>query len=185
MRNPLLVKRYAEGLAGALRDDGEFALVHRELGEFESLLRNHVRLHSLLFRPFLSSVKKAAIIEEILERETRSEKTRRFIRLLVRHGRLEILADVVRELPALWRTRRGVRTFEVRSVVPMSEGQKRRLEGELARLEGAPVFCDYGLDPGLVGGLFIRKGNMVFDASLRGGLERLKDIIGERVPHGH
>jgi len=185
MRNPLIVKRYTEGLAGALHDDGEFAEVQGDLSAFDGLFRTHDRLRSLILRPFLSRVKKAAIIDEILAREPYGEKTRRFIRLLVHHRRLEILPEVVRDLPALWRARRGVRTFEVRSVVPMSEAQKRRLEAELSRLEGAPVVCEYGLDSDLVGGLFIRKGNMVLDASLRGGLERLKDIISERVPHGH
>jgi F-type H+-transporting ATPase subunit delta len=180
MRNPLLVKRYAEGLAGALPDDGEFAAVLRDLTEFSDLLLNNARLQALLLRPFVSSTKKAAIIDEILDRETYLDKTKRFLHLLLRHRRLEILPDVVRDLPALWKERRGVRTFEVLSVVPMSEPQKGRLERELSRLEHAPVSCSYGLDPALVGGLFIRKGNRVYDASLKGELERLQDIISER-----
>jgi len=180
MRNPLLIKRYAEGLAGALRDEGEFASVHRELTEFAGLLLTNVRLHAILLRPFVSSTKKAAIIGEILEGETFLEKTKRFLHLLVRHRRLEILPDVVRDLPERWKERRGVRTFEVRSVVPISETQKVRLEQELSRLESSPVSCSYSLDPALLGGLFISKGNMVYDVSLKGEIERLKDIIGER-----
>jgi F0F1-type ATP synthase delta subunit len=62
----------------------------------------------------------------------------------------------------------------------VSETQKGRLERELSRLESAPVSCSYGLDPALVGGLFIRKGNRVYDASLKGELGRLQDIISER-----
>jgi F-type H+-transporting ATPase subunit delta len=180
MRNPLLIKRYAEGLAGALPDDGEFEVVFRELTEFSALLHGHARLQSLLLRPFVSSTKKAAIIDEILSRETYQDKTIRFLHLLLRHRRLEILPDVIRDLPALWKERRGVRTLEVRSVVPVSEAQKGRLERELSRLEGAPVSCSYDLDPALVGGLFIRKGNRVYDASLKGELERLQDILSER-----
>ncbi|MCX6567153.1 MAG: ATP synthase F1 subunit delta [Candidatus Aminicenantes bacterium] len=185
MKNQLLAKRYTEGLAGALPDEGEFQSVYRELSGFADLLLNHSRLQAVLLRPFVSSSKKAAIIGEILDRETYREKTKRFLLLLVRHRRLEILPDVVRDLPARWKERHGIRTFEVRSVVPMSGTQKGRLEAELSRLENAPVSCSYSLDPALVGGLFIRKGNRVYDASLKGEIERLKDIIGERVPHGH
>jgi F-type H+-transporting ATPase subunit delta len=180
MRNPLLIKRYAEGLAGALPDDGEFEVVYRELTEFSALLLGHVRLQSLLLRPFVSSTKKAGIIDEILSLENYRDKTKRFLHLLLRHRRLEILPAVVRDLPAIWKERRGVRTFEVWSVVPVSETQKGRLERELSRLESAPVSCSYGLDPALVGGLFIRKGNRVYDASLKGELGRLQDIISER-----
>jgi F-type H+-transporting ATPase subunit delta len=184
MKNLLLIKRYTEGLAAALPDEAEFRSVSRELETFSGILLNHDRLNALLLRPFVSSTKKAAIVGEILDREKYREKTKRFLLLLIQHRRLDLLAEVVRDLPARWKELHGIRTFDVRSVVPLSEGQKGRLEAELARLEQAPVSCSYGLDPELVGGLFIRKGNRVYDASLRGELERLKDIIGERVPHG-
>ena len=162
-----------------------YLLVDRvKLEEFSGILTNHVRLSTLLLRPFVSSTKKAEIIGEILDREKFRPKSRRFLLLLIRHRRLDLLPEVVRDLPARWKDLHGIRTFEVRSVVPLSDGQKGRLEAELARLEEAPVFCSYGLDPALVGGLFIRKGNRVYDASVKGELERLKDIIGERVPHG-
>lgn len=185
MKNPLLIKRYTEGLAAALPDEAEFRSVSRELEEFSGLLTTHPRLSALLLRPFVSSTKKAAIIGEILDREKFRQKTKRFLLLLIHHRRLNLLPEIVRDLPARWKELRGIRTFEVRSVVPLSEGQKGRLDAELARLERAPVSCFYGLDPALVGGLFIRKGNRIYDASVKGEIERLKDIIGERVPHGH
>jgi F-type H+-transporting ATPase subunit delta len=184
MMNPLLVKRYAEGLAGALPEEAEFRTVLRELEEFSGLLLKNARLHILLLRPFVSSTKKAVIVEEILARESYREKTKRFLLLLIQHRRLDILPDVVSDLPARWKDLHGIRTFEVHSVISLSEAQKVRLEAELTRLENAPVSCSYALDPALVGGLFIRKGNRVYDASVKGELERLKDIIGERVPHG-
>ncbi len=182
--NPLLLKRYSEGLAAALPDEAEFRAVSGELKEFLELLTGHARLKAILLRPFVSSTKKAAIIEEILARQDYRDKTKRFLNLLVQHKRLELLPDVAADLPARWRARQGIRSFEVSSVVALSPAQKERLEAELARLEKAPVFCSYTLDPSLLGGLFIRKGNRVFDASVRGELQRMKDIIGERVPHG-
>ena len=184
MMNPALLKRYSEGLAAALPDEAEFLAVYGELEDFLSLLTGNARLKAILIRPFVSSTKKAVIIEDILDREKYRDKTRRFLQLLVQHKRLDLLADVVADLPARWKARHGILTFEVGSVIPLSPAQKKRLEEELARLEKARISCSYTLDPSLVGGLFIRKGNRVYDASVKGELQRIKDIIGERVPHG-
>jgi len=180
MKNDVLISRYAEGLAGALRTEEEYAAVSAELGEFAGLLESHELLRATLLRPFVPSARKAEILEDVLARQAYRDKTRRLVLLLAQRGRLDILGDIVRALPALWKARQGVVTFEVRSVVPLKDGQRARLEDTLRTLERRPVSCVYALDPAIVGGLVVRKGNMVYDASLKGQLERLKDTIRER-----
>ena len=180
MRNQVLVKRYAEGLAAALKSEEEFVLVHGEISAFAALLKDHPNLGPVLLRPFLTTAKKTAIARDIFEGEGWSSKTRRFLFLLIHHRRVELLFPILRDLPTVWRERQGVRTFEVFSVVPLTEDQRARLERELRRLESGPVQCSYGLDPALVGGLLVRKGNLVLDTSLKGQLERIKAVLSER-----
>jgi len=180
MRNQALVKRYAEGLAGALKSVEEYDAVRRELSEFSDILETNANLRDVLLRPFLPAEKKTRIVEDVLDRQSCLEKTRRFVHLLLRHRRMEILSPVLRDLPSLWNEHHGVVSFEIRSVVPVEDGQRIKLEAELRKLEGRPVSCAYVLDPGIVGGLYIKKGNMVYDVSLKGQLERLKEIIRER-----
>ena len=179
MRNPNLVKRYTEGLTAALRPEADFAAVSRDLAEFSGLLRDSAELCAALSRPFLPLARKMEIAEDLFERLSFQTKTRRFLRLLLQHGRLEILPAVVRDLPAVWDAQNGVVPFEVRSVVTLNEGQKTRLEAGLRSLEKRPVACSYVLDPQIIGGLAVRKGNMIYDVSLRGQLERLKNEIRE------
>ena len=57
--------------------------------------------------------------------------------------------------------------------------QKKRLQEKLEHLENAPVALRYKNDPALIGGLSLRKGNIVYDVSLRGNLERLLEQITE------
>jgi F-type H+-transporting ATPase subunit delta len=180
MKNDVPINRYAEGLAGALRTGEEYATVSRELGEFAGLLDSHDLLRATLLRPFVPAARKTEVLEEVLARQAYGDKTRRLILLLAQRGRLDILGGVVRALPALWQKRQGVVTFQVRSVVPLKEGQRATLEETLRALEKRPVSCTYALDPSIVGGLVVRKGNMVYDVSLKGQLERLKEIIRER-----
>ena len=180
MKSRLLAKRYAEGLAAALKSEEEYRAVSRELAEFSSLLQSHGQLSRVILRPFLATGKKEKIIQDILQREKYTDKTGRLLLLLLHHGRLDILPLIVRDLPDLWRVRNGIVTFEVRSAVPVRNGQKERLEAELRKLENGPVACRYALDPAVIGGLLIQKGNLVYDVSLKGQLERLKEKIRER-----
>jgi F-type H+-transporting ATPase subunit delta len=182
MRSELLVKRYTDGLAAALPGESEYRTVFGEIEEFQGILQGYERLRVLLLRPFVSSTKKAGIVEEILQRQKYGDKTRRFLLLLIEHRRLGLLPEIIRTLPPRWKELHGIQTFEVLSVVPLADGQKKRLEEELSRLEKGPVSCSYAQNPEIIGGLFIRKGNRVYDASVKGGIERLKEIIGERVP---
>jgi ATP synthase F1 delta subunit len=179
MKNQILAKRYAEGLAGALRTETEYEAVRRDLDAYSGLLDASPELSAALVRPFLALARRQAIAEDIFERLSLQPKTRRFLRLLMQHGRCDILPDIVRDLPALWDAKNGIVPFEVRSVVPLSAAQKIRLEAGLRALENRPVACSYVLDPQIIGGLAVRKGSLIYDVSLRGQLERLKNEIRE------
>jgi ATP synthase F1 delta subunit len=180
MKSPLLVKRYTEGLTAALKSEEEYETVGREIAEFSELLQNNLELNRVLLRPFLAAGKKEQIIRDILKREIYSDKTCRLLILLLHHGRMEILPLIVSGLPEAWRERQGIVSFEVRSAVPVGTGQKARLEEELRKLERRPVACRYILDPAVIGGLNVKKGNLVYDVSIKGQLERLKERIRER-----
>ncbi|MDD8026275.1 MAG: ATP synthase F1 subunit delta [Acidobacteriota bacterium] len=180
MKNPTLVKRYAEGLAAALASPAEYEAVYGQLAVFDGLVESRDDLRAALLRPFLNVSRKTHLLKSLLEAMQAEGKTIRFLDLLLRHGRLEILPGVLECLPAVWRAGRGTPTFEVCSVVALSAAQRAGLEAELERLEKRAVHCDYGLDPALVGGLTVRKGNRIFDVSLKGQLDRLKDTISER-----
>jgi F-type H+-transporting ATPase subunit delta len=179
MRNQIIVKRYTEGLAAALRTESEYEAVRRDLDEYSGLLSASAELSAALVRPFLALARRQEIAEDVFERLSLQTKTRRFLRLLMQHGRCEILPDVVRDLPAVWDAKNGVVPFEVRSVVALSAAQKDRLEAGLRAQEKRPVACTYVLDAQIIGGLAVRKGNMIYDVSLRGQLERLKNEIRE------
>ncbi len=179
MRNQILVKRYTQGLANALGDEKEYRAVSRELAEFSTLLRTRRDLADLLASPFIAAKKKGQVIMEILAASSFSEKTKRFIGLLFEHHRLPLLDDILRAIPVFWNEHRGVSTFEACSVVALTDGQRSRLKAQLERLEKRPVDVTYKIEPGLVAGISLKKGNIVYDASIRGRLAKLKEQICE------
>ncbi len=179
MKNLILVKRYTQGLVGALQDEQEFNAVHRELSEFRELGSTHGVLKGILASPFVAARKKTQIVKDVLAVSGCTDKTTRFVLLLFGHNRLGLLGNILEALPVLWNERRGVATFEVSSVVTLADAQKNGLKAELERLEGGPVFLRYSIDPGLVAGFSLQRGNVVYDASLRGQLAKIKERISE------
>jgi F-type H+-transporting ATPase subunit delta len=177
MRDPLLVKRYTHGLAGALRDEKEYAAVGRDLTDFRTLVSGNAELAKILASPFVPARKKAQVIKDILAVSGIGEKASRFLLVLLDHERLHLLDEILEALPAEWNEHRGVAVFEVSSVVPLDAAQKEKLRAELETQVKQPVYLIARLDPKLVGGLSLRRGNVVYDASITGRLAKLKERI--------
>ncbi len=179
MKRRILVKRYSQGLINAISDDEEFNAVQEELRGFENLLASHEKLQEILHSPFLPLTKRKELTNDLLKTLSYRPKTSRFIALCVANDRLDFLPEILDFLPELWNEEKGVSTFEVSSVVPLTEAQKEKLKGKLELLEKRPVSLKYRSDSTLVGGLSIRRGNIIYDVSIRGNLDRLKEIIIE------
>jgi F-type H+-transporting ATPase subunit delta len=144
-----------------------------------SLIRSREDLRGVLANPFLNARKRVGIVRDIVNRMGCLDKTIRFLSLVVEHGRLENLPEIAAAAPGAWNEKQGVLTFEVSSVVPLTEDQKDKLKVELERLEGKPVSLVFQTDPAIIGGLSLRKKNIVYDVSVEGDLLRLKEKIQE------
>ena len=179
MKSEILVKRYTQGLVNSIKNEVEFSAVSQELSNFALLLSKHQKLEDTLYSPFLPTAKKTQIAEEVLAKKPYGKKSSRFILLLVANNRLELFPGIIEYLPEVWNEKKGTYTFEVASVVPLTDDQRKKLEKKLESLEKRPVVMKYRIDPELVGGLWVRRENIVYDVSIKGSLMKLKEEISE------
>lgn len=179
MKAQALVKRYAHGLVAACREETGWELILTELKEINRLFTGHRELKSLVENPFIPRSKKKNIIEEIINNLKLQPKVRRFLLLINEHHRMNLLNDIVTYLPYAWMEEKGVAIFEVRSAVPLEKEEVETLKEKLAELEAAPVHLDLVIDPEILAGVRIRKGNVVYDASIKGQLNKIKEILSE------
>ncbi len=177
MKDRTLVRRYAQGLVQAVKGEAEFAAVLGEVRAFLALRAGHAGLREALASPFIEKERKERILRDVLAESGAGEKTVRFLGLLLEHGRLDLLDDVAAALPEAWNDERGVLTFEATSVIALTDAQKDRLRATLEAVEGRPVSLAYRIDPAIVGGLSLRRGHIIYDASIEGGLLRMKERI--------
>lgn len=177
MKSQTLVKRYAQGLLNSAKDEEEYESLFSKLADFEKLLSTREEMKGVFTSPFLPIKKKKEVGRAILEKISLEGKLARFILLLIENNRIEFLPSILERLPDMWNERRGIATFEAFSVIPLSPSHKERLEEILEKLEQKPVALKYRIDPSLIGGLSVKKGNIVYDISIQGGLAQIKEII--------
>ncbi len=177
MKNQILIKRYTQGLINSISNDQEYESLYQQLKDFGSLLSKYKKLKDSLYNPFLPLKKRMEIAKEILVQGKVADKIKRFVLFLLEHGRLPLLDDILAKMPVLWDEKKGVSFIEVTSAAPLTGDQKRQLKEKLELLEKKSVNLIYKVNPGLLGGFSLRKGNIVYDVSLRGSLDNLKDKI--------
>ncbi len=179
MKNQALVRKYADGLVQALQDEREFESVEAEVRAFRDLFVSRADLRKALVSPFINARKKSAVLDQVLAGSGTGPKASRFLSLLLRHKRLDLLPAMVDLLPEAWSAKHGVVSFEVTSATPLTAVQKERLERGLAGSEKKPVRLVFKTDPAIVAGLAVRKGHIVYDASVEGRLAALKELLGQ------
>jgi len=179
MKNLVLVRKYADGLARALADEREYGEVGAEVRAFLDLFLSRDDLRRALTSPFVNARKRSAVLAGILPRLGTGPKASRFLTLLLDHKRLALLPEITEALPQAWSEHRGVVTYEVASAAPLSAAQQERLTRRLEASEGKPVRLVLKSDPGLLGGLSVRKGHIVYDVSVEGELAALQERLGK------
>ncbi len=179
MKNQALVRKYADGLVQALKDEPEFESVGAQVRTFHDLFVSREDLHKALVSPFINARKKSAVLGQVLAGSGTGPKASRFLSLLLKHKRLDLLPAVVDLLPEAWSDKLGLVTFDVISAVPLTDGQKDKLSKGLEASEKKAVRLVFKIDPAIVGGLAVRKGHIVYDASVEGRLAALKELLGQ------
>ena len=99
------------------------------------------------------------------------------IRLLARRDKLDLLPAVAAEFKALLNRRLGIVPAVVTSAAPLTNAEDAAVRLKVASLAGAEVDLSTRVDPALIGGLTVRIGDRLIDASVRGRLERLREDL--------
>jgi F-type H+-transporting ATPase subunit delta len=136
----------------------------------------------VLASPRVSSAEKDRIIVDLLEGRASSLLVR-FLRVLNRHERFGYLSAVARTARAIWDKRHGRIPVQVRSAVPLDEGQLQSLRAGLARMTGATPILDVSIDPTLLAGLVVQVGDIRYDASAKSRLAQLRQRLIEGKTH--
>jgi len=143
-------------------------------------LRNESEvLRRVLENPSIPGNRKLAVLDALAQRTGMAREVRNFIAVLTDHRRLPLFAEVVKQVEQELNDRMGIADAEVRSARDLSEAEKKLLEAEVARLTGKKVRARYERDTSLLGGAVVQVGSTIYDGSVAGQLQRIREQLVE------
>lgn len=151
--------------------------VRQQLNDFAGTLRGSRELREFLGNPSLDLADKLKVLDAVAGRTGMSKTVRNFVAVLMDHERLGALDEVVAEYETIADQASGIAEVEIVSAKPLAEDERNLLQWKAGELAGADVRVTWTEDASLLGGAVIRVGSQVFDGSVRGQLQQMKEHL--------
>jgi F-type H+-transporting ATPase subunit delta len=169
-----LAERYAAALFELADEQHALDAVAGDLRELRAMLQESGDLSRLMRSPVLSREEQGKAVAAIAERAGLSALTRDFLAVVAHNRRLFAVPAMIEAYLAKLAERRGEVTAEVTVAQPLNEARSSALTEQLRRAVGARVVVDIRVDPALLGGMTVKVGSRMVDASLKSRLQRLR-----------
>jgi len=150
-----------------------------ELQSMEALFAESDQLRKVMDNPSIPGEQKRAVLDAVIQKIGGSRPVRNFIAVLTDHHRLPLFNEIVKQVEREWNDRMGFAEAEVTSARPLGDEEKRLLEAEIAKLTGKRVRARYRQDGALLGGAVVQVGSTIYDGSVNGQLERIREQLVE------
>lgn len=173
----LTAARYAKALHAAARQAGTAEAVGQELDGAARLVTAERPLRDAFSRPWIKPAERRGLATAVAERAGASGLVRDFLGLVAERGRMALLSDIASVYRELVDEDQGRARARVRSVVPLTEDERRRLLARLSTAIGKDVVLEAEVDPALLGGFVAEIGSLTLDGSLDGQLARMRDRL--------
>ena len=157
------------------RLDGRKTL--QEIQSLAELAAASKELREVWESPAITAEQKRKVLHAIVSRYGFSRPVRNFVAVLIDHGRVPFLGPVARQFEHELNARLGFSEAEVTSARELSEGERRSLEADVEKLTGKKVQARYTLDKAVLGGAIVKIGSTIYDGSVRGQLQRIREQI--------
>ncbi len=163
---------YARSLFEVAREQGKLDAVREQLGEFADALDAERELAVFFFSPYFSTQEKADGLERVLV--DADETVVNFLRLLIERHRMPAVFRVRRRLDALWERENKVLPVQITSATQLDEETVKRIGDRIGEETGQRIELTAQVEPAILGGIVLRVGNQILDASIRARLDRLR-----------
>lgn len=169
-----LAERYAAALFELADERRALDAVADDLRELRAMLRESSDLARLIRSPVVSREEQGKAITALGERAGLSQLTRDFLGVVAQNRRLFAVPAMMEAYLRRLAERRGEVTAEITVAQPLGETREAALVEQLRRAMGARVTLDIQVDKGLLGGMIVKIGSRMVDASLNSRLQRLR-----------
>jgi len=172
------VARYACAFADVVTQEKlDTAALERQLNDFLVTWNGSAELRELFSNPAVAALQKIAILDKMNAKLGLLKELRNLLAVLIKNDRIIEVSEVVAAYRTEMQERQGIRSVEIVTARALSEEDRKGLEAGVGKLASAKIQATFNLDASLLGGTVVRIGSTVYDGSVRGRLERLKEAL--------
>ena len=166
--------RYAQALFDLSEETGALDAVRGDLAALKAAWLDSADLRRLAKSPVISADDQAKGLTAIADKAKFNAVSKKFLGLLAQNGRAADLPAVIAGFAALYAAKTGVVAAEVVSALPLSAAQTKSIQAALRTALGRDPELTARVDPSILGGLKVKVGSKLFDASLQTKLDQMK-----------
>jgi F-type H+-transporting ATPase subunit delta len=166
--------RYAQALFDLAKQTGRLAAVETDLKAFKAMRAESLDLRRMLASPAFSAEAKGRALAALAEKARFDPMTRKFFGLVAANRRASLIPSAITAFEALSAADRGVIAAEVTTAVKLTPAQETGLKAALRQALGKVPEIETRVDASILGGLKVRVGSRLYDASLRSKLDSLR-----------
>ncbi|RRA48573.1 ATP synthase F1 subunit delta [Acidipila sp. EB88] len=149
----------------------------RELADLLDAWSESAALRNVFLDPSYAADKKISLLDKLNERLHMQKTLRNFIAVILRHERMEAFPEIVSEYDRMVRGDLKIARVEWTSARALSTEERGAIEQRIAELTGTRVEATFREDPALLGGARLQIGSVVYDGTVRGRLDQLKERL--------
>ncbi|HWH93489.1 MAG TPA: ATP synthase F1 subunit delta [Baekduia sp.] len=166
---------YARSLFEVAKEQDKLDVVREQLGQFADALDGNRELSIFFFSPYFSTPEKEEGLGNLLEGV--DPVVANFLKVLIENHRMPVIFRVRREFERLWEQENQLLPVTITSAVALDEATVKSIGDAIGRQTGQQVELTADVDPDVLGGLIVRVGNSILDASIRNRLENLRRSV--------
>jgi len=176
----VVANRYARALADVVSSTGIYRQVLSELEGFSAAYHQSIELREVCETPAITMAQKLAVLESLAGKLGSSPVTLNFLRVLMSHYRMPLLDEILPAFRNIAYARAGIVRVKISSASALSQGERDLLQARFNELTKQQSELEFHLDSDLIGGLVAQIGSTVYDGSIRGHLERIREQLLEQ-----
>lgn len=175
---PAFVSHYARAFADVITEAKlDSAAIDRQVSDFLATWDGSKDLREVFENPAIPIEQKIGILDKMNAKLGMFRETRNFFAVLTKNDRMVNLHEVVEAFRTELQERLGIRQAEITTARELNEQEKNTLLAGVGKLAGAKIQPSFKLDKSILGGAVVRVGSTVYDGSVRGRLERLREEL--------
>jgi F-type H+-transporting ATPase subunit delta len=168
---------YARSLFDVSKEHDKLDDVRDQVGQFTDVLAETHDLQVFFFSPYFSTAEKVEGLHSALD--DADETVVNFLELLIEKHRMPALFRIRREFDALWEHENRRLPVHVTSAIELDESTVKQIGDAIGEQTGQRIDLTSNVDPDILGGIVLRVGNSILDASIRNRLEKLRKQVAK------